>query len=280
MLQNEKYKGDALLQKSYTVDFLTKKKKINEGEVPQYYVENSHPAIIEPETFDLVQLEMKKRKEAKGYKTGGNCFSGKIVFGECGSFYVSKVWHSNSKYRRTIWQCNHKFKNEKKCKTPHIYEDQIKEAFIKAFNSLIENKEEIIMGYEVILKELLDTTKLEKKVANIQNEMEVVEELFRKIVDENSRKAMDQKEYSKKYNDLVERYKKAQDELNEIEEKQQENKVRKDSIDTFIDRLKSQDSILTDFDETLWTSTIDKVVIEDDITFYFRDGTKIKQELS
>lgn len=135
------------------------------------------------------------------------------------------------------------------------------------------------MDYEVILEELLDTTKLEKKAATIQNEMEIVEELFRKMVDENSRKAMDQKEYSKKYNELVERYKKAQDELNEIEEKQQENKVRKDSIDTFIDRLESQDTILIDFDEALWTSTVDKVVIEDDITFYFRDGTKIKQEI-
>ena len=112
------------------------------------------------------------------------------------------------------------------------------------------------MGYEVILEELLDTTKLEKKAANIQNEMEIVEELFRKMVDENSRTTMDQKEYSKKYNELVERYKKAQDELNEIEEKQQENKVRKDSIDTFIDRLKSQETILTDFDEALWASTI------------------------
>lgn len=135
------------------------------------------------------------------------------------------------------------------------------------------------MGYEVILEELLDTTKLEKKATTIQNDMEVVEELFRKMVDENSRKAMNQKEYSKKYNELVERYKKAQDELNEIEEKQQENKVRKESIDTFIDRLKSQETILTDFDEALWISTIDKVVIEDDITFYFRDGTKIKQEI-
>lgn len=162
---------------------------------------------------------------------------------------------------------------------PDIYEDQIKEAFIKAFNNLIENKEEIINGYEVILEELLDTTKLEKKAAVIQNEMEIVEELFRKMVDENSRKAMDQKEYSKKYNELVERYKKAQDELNEIEEKQQENKVRKDSIDTFIDRLKSQETILTEFDEALWTSTIDKVVIENDITFHFKDGTKIKEEI-
>lgn len=129
------------------------------------------------------------------------------------------------------------------------------------------------------MKELLDTTKLGKKAANIQNEMEVLEELFRKIVDENPRKAMDQKKYTKKYNELVERYKKGQDELNEIEEKQQENKVRKDSIDTFIDRLKSQDIILTDFDEALWTSTINKVVIENDIIFYFKDGTKIKQEI-
>ncbi len=106
-----------------------------------------------------------------------------------------------------------------------------------------------------------------------------MEKLLRKIVDENSRKAMNQKEYSKKYNELVERYKKTQDELNEIEEKQQENKVRKESIDTFIDRLKSQDTILTDFDETLWTSTMEKVVIENGITFYFKDGTKIKQEI-
>lgn len=129
------------------------------------------------------------------------------------------------------------------------------------------------------MKELLDTTKLGKKAVNIQNEMEVLEELFRKIVDDNPRKAMDQKKYTKKYNELVERYKKGQDELNEVEEKQQENKVRKDSIDTFIDRLKSQDIILTDFDGALWTSTINKVVIENDIIFYFKDGTKIKQEI-
>ncbi|WAG66490.1 recombinase family protein [Clostridium estertheticum] len=100
ILKNEKYKGDAILRKTFTVDFLTKKKKINEGEISQYYVKNSHPAIITPEVFDLVQHEFKKRKNVKGYKTGGGCFSGKIVCGECGSFYGSKVWHSNSKNRK------------------------------------------------------------------------------------------------------------------------------------------------------------------------------------
>lgn len=103
ILQNEKYKGAAILQKSFAIDFLTKKKKKNEGELPQYYVENSHPAIVAPEVFELVQYEIMHRKKVKGYKTSESCFSGKIVRGQCGSFYRSKVWHSNSKYKRTIW---------------------------------------------------------------------------------------------------------------------------------------------------------------------------------
>lgn len=63
ILTNEKYKGDALLQKTFTVDFLQKKKKANEGEVPQYYVENSHPAIVTEEVFDLVQHELRRRQQ-------------------------------------------------------------------------------------------------------------------------------------------------------------------------------------------------------------------------
>ena len=70
ILTNEKYKGDALLQKTFTVDFLTKKKKINEGEIQQYYIEGSHPAIIQPEFFDLVQVEIKKRKGIKRSTAG------------------------------------------------------------------------------------------------------------------------------------------------------------------------------------------------------------------
>ncbi|MDR1627177.1 MAG: recombinase family protein [Oscillospiraceae bacterium] len=61
ILTNEKYRGDAILQKTFCTDFLTKKKKINEGEIPQYYVKNSHEAIIEPEIFEAVQNEIKAR---------------------------------------------------------------------------------------------------------------------------------------------------------------------------------------------------------------------------
>ena len=66
ILSNEKYKGDALLQKSYTVDFLTKKTKVNEGEIPQYYVEGNHEVIIAPDVFEMVQCfdKAKARLEA------------------------------------------------------------------------------------------------------------------------------------------------------------------------------------------------------------------------
>ena len=96
ILTNEKYKGDALLQKSYIADFLTKKQIINKGEIPQYYVEGNHEAIISPEIFDLVQVEMEKRKGSGNYHSCASLFSSRIKCGQCGGWYGSKVWHSNS----------------------------------------------------------------------------------------------------------------------------------------------------------------------------------------
>lgn len=83
ILRNEKYKGSALLQKSFTVDFLTKKTKVNEGEVPQYYVEDSHPAIIEPWEWEQVQAELERRKNSRNRHRQTSPFSGKILCGDC-----------------------------------------------------------------------------------------------------------------------------------------------------------------------------------------------------
>lgn len=78
ILTDEKYKDDALLQKSFCTDFLTKKFKPNNGEIPQYYVEDDHEAIIEPEIFDLVQREIASRHRGKNRHSGVHIFSGKI----------------------------------------------------------------------------------------------------------------------------------------------------------------------------------------------------------
>ena len=122
MLSNEKYKGDALLQKEFTVDFLQKKLKKNEGEVPQYYVEGNHEAIISPAVFDLVQEELAKRSRGKTRYSGATIFSNKIRCADCGSWYGSKVWHSTDSYRKTIYRCNNKYEGTK-CETPYVTEE-------------------------------------------------------------------------------------------------------------------------------------------------------------
>ena len=127
ILTNEKYTGDALLQKAFTVGFLTKKRKVNEGEVPQYYVEGNHPAIISTKNWEKVQAEIARRKTlGKGY-SGVSVFSAKLVCSCCGSYFGQKIWRSNDQYRRVMWRCNKKFDREKICDTPHLIEEQIKQ---------------------------------------------------------------------------------------------------------------------------------------------------------
>nr|WP_205610207.1 recombinase family protein [Clostridium sporogenes] len=278
ILKNEKYKGSAILQKSFTVDFLTKKKKINQGEVPKYYVQNSHPAIISTEVYDLVQQEIKKRKKVKGYKTSGNCFSGKIVCGECGSFYGSKVWHSNSKYRRVIWQCNSKFKNDEKCSTTHLYEDKIKQAFVEAFNSLIENKEEILQGYDEIIQVVTDTSRLDKESNKLKSEIEIVTEMLRKCVEENAHNALNQAEYEERYKALAARYESIKKDIEGIKEKRLEKSVKHKRIVEFIKELEQRKELITEFDEELWNGTVEKVMVntEEKIMFVFKDGIEIE----
>lgn len=151
MLENEKYKGDALLQKTYTIDFLSKKRVKNNGEVPQYYVEESHPAIIDKEVWEAVQLETERRqlfsekykmqKVEPGLKN--NPMAGKIICGSCSRPFGRRVWSSNyERFKKQVWICNqrNKTKGIVGCKNKHIYDNILKEVFIDTFNTLVENK--------------------------------------------------------------------------------------------------------------------------------------------
>lgn len=282
ILQNEKYKGDAILQKGYTVDFLTKKKKKNEGEVPQYYVENSHPAIIEPEVYDLVQVELKKRKSTGRMQSGLSPFSSRIICGECGGFYGSKVWHSTSKYRRTIWQCNHKYKGGDKCQTPHLYEVAVQKAFVDALNQLYGDRERLIEDYGVIIQVLTDTSALDKEAKAQQDECDVVMELIRKCVEENSRTALNQDEYQTRYGALLTRYETAKNRLDEITEEKQARAAKRENISRFIADLERCGGLLTEFDESLWYETVETVTVysENDVAVAFKDGSEVHVDLS
>lgn len=121
ILQNEKYKGDALLQKQFTVDFLTKKLKKNEGELPQYYVKEDHEPIISPWLFDYVQKRLKERGNCPGRYSGVTVLSSKLRCGVCCSMYTPRPWHSTS-YNNLVWQCRNRTKKGPKCRTHNIYD--------------------------------------------------------------------------------------------------------------------------------------------------------------
>lgn len=278
ILTNEKYKGDALLQKTYTDDFLTKRKKINNGEVQQYYVKNNHEAIIEPKIFDSVQKMMQTATKGKNRQSSISIFSSKIKCGECGSWYGSKVWHSNDKYRRVIWQCNHKFDNDKKCETPHLDENQIQQAFISAMNKLISNKTQIIADFELIKTEVFTTSELETEKAMLENEMNITAELMQESINENARKAQNQIEYNKRYNGLVERYDNAKARFDVVNHKIADKNARKETVELFVKNLKKQTEPITEFDECLWLSMVDYVTVnsKEDIQVTFKNGIEIK----
>ena len=277
ILTNEKYRGDALLQKSYTVDFLTKRKKVNEGEIPQYYVKNNHPAIITPDVFDMVQRELARRDQGRGRHSGVHLFSGRIKCGQCGNWYGSKVWHSTDKYRRTVWRCNHKFKNDEICTTPHLTDEEIQDFYLSALRKLLADKDEIIAAFEVAKDVAFNLSSLTAERDELQNELLVVSELMHQCINENAHVALDQAEYQKRYDGLTERFDRAKYRSEAVTGEISDKQARKATIDVFLSELKRLDGV-TEFQPALWYSLVDFMTVYDknDVRVTFKDGTEIQ----
>ncbi|WP_251390976.1 recombinase family protein [Mediterraneibacter agrestimuris] len=281
ILTNEKYKGDALLQKTYTADFLTKKSKKNHGEVPQYYIKDSHPAIIEPATFDLVQQEVERRKPNRRQLHRSSPFTAKIICGECGGYYGRKVWHSNSKHRKYIWRCNQKYEAETTCSTPNLNEPAIEAAFVEAFNQMLGDKEQYIARFEEMLPLLADTTKLEVQMTEVQAKHDELMDNLRRYMEENTRQIQDQEEYNRRFSELDVKCKKAEEEIESIKKEILAQSGRKEQIRHCLDELRECGDILEDFDLGLWNSMVESITVCTDrkLVFLFRDGTEVAVQM-
>ena len=278
ILTNEKYKGDALLQKSYTVDFLTKKTKINEGEIPQYYVEGNHEAIIDPDVFEMVQREIERRGKGRKYHSGAHAFSSKIKCGECGCWYGSKVWHSNSKYRKTIWRCNHKYEGEHTCHTPHLTDGEIHDAFLSAANKLLATKNEVVSNGLEMMELLFDTAALEAEQDELLQETQVVSDMVQQCICENARIALDQIEYRKRYDGLTHRFNTAKERLETVMAQLQQMQMQRANIEAFLKSFEELPDTLTEFSAENWHALVDYATVysADDIRITFKHGQEVK----
>ena len=149
ILRNEKYKGDVLLQKSYTVDYLTKTTAKNKGEVTQYYIENNHEGIVSREIFDMVQDEMQRRASLYSSKTPSKysskyALTGKVICGECGAAYRRVTWSRNGK-KTIVWRCIERLNNRtRSCvQSSTILEESLHNAVLNGIGYVMKSTNDV-----------------------------------------------------------------------------------------------------------------------------------------
>lgn len=240
-------------------------------------MEGSHEPIIPPQDFDLVQAEIKRRSELGRKYSASSKFSTKLICGDCGGYYGSKVWYSTDKYRKTIWQCNKKFKKEHKCTTPTLDEKIIKEKFLKALNMSLENKDEIIDNCKIAIEVVSDTAEIDKKLEKLSKKLEAIAVSVSEYVNKNASEVLSQDEYINEYTKLTKKYeKKAKQQERLISEK--EDKFRRaDEIRRYVQKMIETKNLVTEWDDTLWVIFLDSAIVNTDgtIGFGFKDGSKI-----
>ena len=279
ILTNEKYKGDALLQKKYTTDYLEHKLVKNKGELTQYYVENSHPAIIEKEIWEMVQTEMLRRSLLGAVYSGGSVFVSKLICGDCGKPYGKKIWHSTDKYAKAIYRCNAKYsKKQSQCQTPNIIEEEVKEKFVKAYNLVMCDKKQVIEDTLAIIEMLTCTDDLDVEIAERQARMDEISNAVASMVRENARTAQDQLEFSNKYEALTKQYEEQKISLDKVVKEKAFKTGRATKMRAYLEAMKQANDYLEGWSEEAWILMVETATVNRDktITFKFVNGKEIQ----
>lgn len=271
ILSNEKYKGDALLQKTFTTDFLSKTIKPNQGEVPQYYVTGNHEPIIDPATWDLVQQEITRR--ATPGSSSAHPFASRIKCGQCGGWYGRKTWHSTSKHRRHVWRCNNKYERSTACTTPHLSESQICEAFTKAVDTLaLPPSQEVL---EAIISQTCDTAALEVELAQVALARDAVLARLNQLITTNATHTQDQDTYQHTFDQLQADYERHTQRYDDLQTQIRQTHEKRQRIER-AHAYRTNHPNLTYTDEA-WNALIDHATIHTNgtINFSFKDGTNL-----
>lgn len=279
ILSNEKYKGDALLQKVYTTDYLTKRKKLNTGELPQFYVEGDHEPIIAPELFEQARLELDRRRAARqaavqaasvgkrkprsvkkpissAAEPSEPLFLPKLFCGKCGSPFSARTLYSTNNFSKTLMECPH-------CADAHITASEAESLFIEAVNRLIPRKNELIASSALFCKRLESTKALKAARA----------ELTAKPDSTSAANGTNSANSSDSTNDAN-----SADKLAALDRRIDELTAQKLKMRLFRKALKRMTAPLCEFDKTLFPELVDRIVCtpNNEVRVIFNDGTQIE----
>lgn len=288
MLKNEKYMGDALLQKTYTVDFLTKKRVINKGHAQQYYVEDSHPGIVSKEIFAAVQAEIARRSNLRGYsKTGRSAytsnypFSGKLFCHSCGSKYTRRT-SGTGKYKIMNWMCiNHYNNGNKACTMQAIHERAIEKAFVRAMNKVVAGKDNFINKLLANIEKVLATSTYVLTMEQIDVRLSELQKELMILVRVNARNGLDTQVYSKEYLKLSAELDTYRERRQKLKEQESGRVLQIDRIKELKEYLQGKDTAIEKFDGELFSRLIEKVIVRSlvEVTFVFKTGVEVREVL-
>ncbi len=291
ILTNEKYTGDALLQKTYVTDCITKKTRKNNGELPMYLVKNHHEPIISKADFNRVQEEMARRsakrviadkltKGEQGKYSAKYALSELLICGECGTHYRRVTWTAKG-FKEIKWRCISRIQyGKKKChNSPTVDEQALHRAIVSAINEFCSVKEDVSKVLRESITEVLDPN----LNGSVQAAQQRIDELAHNI-DELIKLATMPETAESAMSDIA-RFSEEMKTLREFIEgekvKQMASQRNSTELDEILERLENEDFTVTDYDDVVVRQLIEKVTVIDKntITVTFKGGFEIRREL-
>ena len=291
ILQNEKYAGDVLLQKTYTSDFLEGKVKKNNGELPQYYIKDNHPAIIPREMFFEIQEELarrrskkpantKKAKTNRGRFTSKYALSERLVCGDCGCYFRRVTWNIHGR-KQIVWRCINRLEfGPKSCgNSPSLEEAALHTAILEAIRSLVHGQqEEMAAALQDTLIHCIAGEKEEASPIVIANKIKELETEFDRLlvlaVDEND--IIDHK-----LKQISEAILKLKQQKKRLEYTAERSKVMESKAKEVMGLISAEDLDLTEYSDALVYRIIERITVlyKEEIRIRFIGGFEITQPL-
>lgn len=294
IINNEKYKGDILLGKTFTVDPISKRRLDNLGEEDRYYIHNHHEGIVSEETFDRAQEIRNRRNGGRKHNvTPGKrekfsrqyAFSCMLECGFCGASLSRRRWHSNSKYKKTIWQCVKSTKNGKRfCPdSKGIPEQVIEEAFIESYRMLCKDNRDVLDEFLRRVEKTLGENSIPEQITVLDKNISKIQAKRKVLLDKYLKGIVSQDIYEETDIGLKKDFTNEKAKLEYLQQQLDDETSLQRRVSDFKKAL-SENEVLEEFDRGIFESIIEKVIVggfdEDGnkdpykITFIYKTGLK------
>ena len=293
ILSNERYKGDAIINKTYIKDCLSKKICVNNGERPKYYVENNHPAIIDAATFGRVQEEIARRKAKRkvkqvGTKTEQGKYCGKyaltelLLCGECGTPYRRCTWTAGGQ-KKIVWRCVSRLDYGKKyCHhSPTVEESVLHEAIMEAIQKAARQNADVLKTLKTHIGMGLAGEETEDRSLDIQMRIAAIDAEFKAMMSAISAENAEQFD-ERRATELMNEKAGLEQKLSQITDVMQKRQNARSNLDEIYDVLDGLKNHPMKFDDSILRQILECVIIKskERIKVVFVGGLEVEQELN